>query len=432
MAQQTATSMADVLKEGWSSDRLQGQFEDKNLPLGKLESYRGVVLGRQINTPILAGRAGAFTSVGAGGGNLNDPIPQPVTKAFWTMPYSWFQIALDTSALIQSGQDVQSVVAGKDLEIKGAVENTRHQISRMIVTNGDGVVAACDTGTSSATVKLINAATEGASYGYSALMRGWLAAGFPVQIGTTADVDALTSGLGAGPGVGQTAGRGWIQSVDKTASAPTITLQGAIATTAGTHFCYVPNPNSATAANPEVNGLRMLIGNAPNTSFGGINPSTAGFDFWAGAARDVTTTTFSLDLALNLQRLVMQNSGNAPAAIWSGFKQQMNLYALLQSQVQYAGDGSMAVGNVNAPTWNGMKIEAMADILDTDFFMLTPSDLFRVKGNVDQPRWASDIVGGGGSLAWKQGTTQFVDGVVYPVNLACQRRNTQAGAINLK
>jgi hypothetical protein len=427
MAQQTATTMVDVLKEGWSADRLQGQFEDKNLPLGKLESYRGVVMGRQINTPILAGRAGAYTSVGAGGGNLNDPIPQPVTKAFWSMPYSWFQIALDTSALVQSGQDVQSVVAGKDLEIKGAVENTRHQMSRQVVTNGDGIVAACDTTASSATVKLINAATEGASYGYSALMRGWLQAGFPVQIGTTADVDALTSALAAGPGVGQIAGRGWIQSVDKTASAPTITLQAAIATTAGTHYCYIPNPNSATAANPELNGIRQVIGVG---ALGGINPATAGFDFWAGAMRDVTTTTFSLDLALNLQRMVMQNSGNAPAAIWSGFKQQMNLYALLQSQVQYAGDGSMAVGNVNAPTWNGMKIDAMADILDTDFFMLTPSDLFRVKGNVDQPRWASDIAGG--SLAWKQGTTQFVDGVVYPVNLALQRRNTQAGAINLK
>jgi hypothetical protein len=428
MAQQTATTMADVLKEGWSADRLQGQFEDKNLPLGRLEAYRGVVMGRQVNTPILAGRAGAYTSVGAAGGNLNDPIPQPVTKAFWSMPYSWFQIALDTSALIQSGQDVQSIVAGKDLEIKGAVENTRHQMSRQVVTGGDGIVAACDTGGPAAAVKLINAASEGASYGYSALMRGWLQAGFPVQIGTTADIDALTTGLGAGPGVGQIAGRGWIQSVDRTASAPTITLQAAITTVAGTHFAYVPNPNSATAANPEMNGIRQLIGSG---TFGGINPATAGFDFWAGAARDVTTTTFSLDLALNLQRLVMQNSGNAPAEIWSGFKQQMNLYALLQSQVQYSGDGAMNVGNVNAPTWNGMKIQAMADILDTDFFMLTPSDLFRVKGNVDQPRWASDVAGGG-SLEWKQGTTQFVDGVVYPINLGAQRRNTQAGAINLK
>ena len=28
---------------------------------------------------------------------------------------------------------------------------------------------------------------------------------------------------------------------------------------------------------------------------------------------------------------------------------------------------------------------------------------------------------------WKTGTTQFVDGLVYPLQVGCQRRNTQAG-----
>jgi hypothetical protein len=424
---QTATSMADVLKEGWSADRLQKQFEDKNLPLGKLEALRGTVLGRQISTPILAGRSGSFTTVGAQGGNLNQASQQPLTKAFWTMPYAWFQVELDTSALVQSGQDIQSVVAGKDIEIKQAVENTRHQISRQIVTGGDGIVAACDTTASSATVKLIPAAQEGASYGYSALMRGWLQAGFPVQIGTTGDIDALTSALPAAGG--WPAGVGFISAVNRSATAPTITLQGAIATTAGTHFCYVPNPNSTTAPNPEITGLRQIVGSG---ALGGVDPATAGFDWWQGAQRDTTTTTFSLDLVLNLQRLVMQNSGNAPAAIWAGFKQQMNFYSLLQSQVTFTGDANLAAGNVNAPKWNGMSVDAMADILDTDWYMLTPSDLFRIKGNQDQPRWASDIVGGGGSLSWRQGTTKFTDGLVYPVNVGAQRRNTQAAALALK
>src|SRR4029077_4587155 len=99
---------------------------------------------------------------------------------------------------------------------------------------------------------------------------------------------------------------------------------------------------------------------------------------------------------------------------------------------QYAGDANMAVGDVNAPKWNGMKVDAMADILDTDWFMLTPSVLQGSKGNLDQPRWASDIQGSNTGAIWRPGTTKFTDGVVYPVNLGCQRRNTQAGAINLK
>jgi len=432
-AQQSATTMSQVLKEGWSADRLQAQFEAKNTPMGKLEAYRGVVMGRQISTPILSGRAGAFTVVGASGGNLNPAQPQPTTKAVWSMPYNWFQIELDTSALVQSGQDIQSVVAGKDLEVKGAVENARHQMARMVITGGDGVVIAFDTTAAAQTLKVVSAAQEGASYGYSALVRGWVQTGFPIAIGTTANINALSSGLPAGPNgaAAQPAGMGWITAVSKSASAPTITLQAtaSVATTLGTHFGYVVNPNDVAAASPEMNGIRQLIGTAP---LGGLDPATAGYDWWQGAARDTTTTTFSLDLVLNLQRLVMQNSNNAPAAIWTGYKQQMNFYALLQSQVQFTGDQNLAAGNVDSPTWNGMKLDAMADILDTDWFMLTPSDMFRIKGNLDQPRWASDIQGSSQGAIWRPGTTRFTDGVVYPVNLGCQRRNTQAGAINLK
>ena len=52
----TAITMSGVLKEAWSADRLQKQFEDKNMPLGRLEARRGVVMGRQVQTPILSGR----------------------------------------------------------------------------------------------------------------------------------------------------------------------------------------------------------------------------------------------------------------------------------------------------------------------------------------------------------------------------------------
>jgi hypothetical protein len=68
---QTAISMAQVMKEAWTADRLQKQFEDKNAPLGRIESIRGVMIGRQAQTPVWGGRSGASTSVGAGGGNLN-------------------------------------------------------------------------------------------------------------------------------------------------------------------------------------------------------------------------------------------------------------------------------------------------------------------------------------------------------------------------
>jgi len=415
---QTAVSMAQALKEAWTADRLQKQYEDKNMPLGKLEAIRGVMIGKQAQTPVWGGRSGAFTTVGAGGGDLNPAAQQPVAQALWTLVYNWFQIALDASALAQaSGQSLQSVVGGKDLEIEGAIENTKHQMTRMFVTNGDGIVAAADTTASATVIKLVNAAAEGAAYGYSALVRGWLFPGMPVDVGTTADSDALGTGVN-------------ISAVDySNPAAPTVTLPSAIATTLGTHFFYIPNPNSPTAPNPELNGLRQIIGTG---ALGGLNAATAGQEFWRGAFRDVTTTLFSLDLALNLQRMVLQNSNQPGTDVWTGYRQQANFYALLQSQVQFAGDQNLGAGNVSGPKWNGMTVQAFADILDTDWFQLTLKDLVRITSAITKPTWASDIEGGGQSISWKQGTTQFVDGLVYPMQVGVQRRNTQAGALALK
>ena len=415
---QTAVSMAQALKEAWTADRLQKQYEDKNYPLGRLEAIRGVMIGKQAQTPVWGGRSGAFTSVGAAGGNLNPAQQQPVAQALWTLVYNWFQIALDASALAQaSGQNMQSVVGAKDLEIEGAIENTKHQMTRMFVTNGDGIVAAAATTASNTVIGLTASAAEGTAYGYSSLVRGWLFPGMPVDVGTTADTDALAT-------------EATIAAVDySNPAAPTVTLPAAIATTAGTHFFYIPNPNSATAPNPELNGLRQIVGAG---ALGGLNPATAGQEFWRGAFRDVTTTLFSLDLALNLQRYVLQNSNQPGTDVWTSYRQQANFYALLQSQVMFSGDQNLAAGNVAGPKWNGMTVNAFADILDTDWFQLTLKDFVRVTSGIGKPTWASDIEGGGQSIAWQANTTRFIDGLVYPLQVGVQRRNTQAAALALK
>lgn len=410
---QTAASMASLMKDMWTSAKIQKQFEAENRPLGKFKALKGTMIGTQAQVPIHNNRSGAYTSVGAAGGSLNPALAQQVNQALYTLVYSWFQIELETSALAQTGGPSQSVVAAKDLEINGAVENTAHQMTRQLVTNGDGKVAACGTA-SSATVPLTAAASEGAAYGYSALRRGWLFPGMTVDVGSTSDTDTLVTAS-------------TISAIDTTSTAPTITIGTSISTTAGTHFVYVPNPNHASAANPEMNGLRQMV----NTTgaLGGLNPATAGQEFWQAAARDTTTTVLSLDLLLNLQLSVLQNSNSAGQEIWFGYKQQMNYYSLLQNQVRFAGEGGLGAGNVSTATWNGMSPQAYADILDTDVFILTIDDFVKITGNYDGPKWASDVAGG--NMAWKQGSTSYVDGLNFPLNVGQQRRNTSAGATAL-
>lgn len=409
---QTATVLS-VLREGWTDDRLQAQMENENFPLSRFESVRGTAIGSQAQVPILTGRSGSFTTVGATGGNINPPLHQPTAKATYTLPYHWFHIATDASAIAQSkGGGALSIIDALDLELTGGLENLRHQVSRQFVTNGDAILAhLINSGGSSATYKLTPSASEGAAYGFSALQRGWLQAGFPVSIGTTGTTNSLVSNE-------------TILSVNTSPTAPTFTVSTAGNATGGTHFVYVPNPNTATAANPEMYGLRSIVNSTG--AIGGLNPATAGQEYWQAALRDTTTTVLSLDALLAAQQAVLQNSNKSGTAMWTGFKQRAKFYSLLQGQVRYSGDGNLSAGAVESVTWNGLKVEAFADILDTDVFLLTLEDLVRVHTGLDKPTWASSIEGSTAGSMWKQGTTQFVDALGYGVQLGARRRNTHA------
>src|SRR3954470_12370382 len=161
---QSAVTLGAVTKDVWDSNRLYEQFDRQNRMLARLERVEGRQIGNQLQIAIRAGRAGSFTSVGPAGGQLNPATAQPVNQAIFTVPYNWFQIELETSAIAQTGSAAVSAISAKDLEIEGAVENTRHQIQRMVATNGDGIVAACATTASSTTIGLTAAANEGTTY----------------------------------------------------------------------------------------------------------------------------------------------------------------------------------------------------------------------------------------------------------------------------
>ena len=81
----SALTISGALKQAWTDEELQKQFEDRNSPLSALETVRGTMIGSQAQVAILPGRAGSYTSVGAAGGALNPATGQPVTQAVYTM-----------------------------------------------------------------------------------------------------------------------------------------------------------------------------------------------------------------------------------------------------------------------------------------------------------------------------------------------------------
>lgn len=412
---QTVANLASVLKDAWTSERVAKQFYNANPVLDKLRKVEATMIGQQAQVPIHSGRSGGYTSTNAAGGSLNPAGNQVTAQAVYTLVYHWFQIQIETAALNQSSANMQSIIAAKDLEMQGAIDDVSKQCSRQLVGNGDGLIANCTTGGASTTVNLLPAASGGK--GYDAIVRGHLYVGLPVDVGTTADTDSLATGS-------------VITAVSESATAPTITIGSSITTT-NSHWVSIANPNSATAANPELNGFRNLVSTA---SLGGINPATAGSEYWQPAKVDTATTSFSLDLALDLQRAVFQKSGKFMAQVVTSAKQMANFYSLLQNQVRFSGEQGLGAGNVGGLvglSWNGLGVNVFPDVYDSEWYCLTLDDLCQITGSIKQPTWTSDLEGAGGSLRWAQGTTNFVEGLVFPFQVGLQRRNTHAAATGL-
>jgi hypothetical protein len=413
---QTVANLASVLKQAWTSDRLAKQFYDENPVLDDIRQVQATMIGSQAQVPIEKYNSGGYTSTAPAGGVLNPAGNVATDQAIYTMVYHWFQVALETAALNQTGSNMQAVVAAKDLEIKGAISATSRQISRQLVNNGDGLIAQCTTGGASTVVNLLPQASGG--LGYDAIARGWLYPGLPVDVGTTGDSDSLTTGS-------------VITDVGEDPTTPTITI-GASITTTSSHYVSIANPNSATATNPELNGFRNMFGS--NGTLGGINPASAGESFWKPALIDTTSTTFSLDMALGLQAKSFQKLGKYGGTVYTSAKQNQNFYSLLQNQVRFVGDQKLGAGGVGGLTgleWNGMGINVLPDIVDKEWYYVDKSALVRIVGNITKPTWTSELEGSGEGLRWGQGTTAFNEGLVLPLQVGVSRRNTSASAINL-
>ncbi len=415
---QTIASLASVMKDMWTSERIQKQFYNKNPLLAIILDAAGTKvdgMGLQAQVPIHAQRAAGYTSVSAAGGNLNTATNQGVAQATYTMVYHWFQVALETAVLNQTDGNQRSIVAGKDLEMKGAIDDVSKQISRQIARNGDSILAECATGGASTTVLLVPPSLGG--HGYDAIVRGHLYPGMPVDIGTTADSDSLATGS-------------VITAVSESATTPSITIGASISTTSGTHFVSWANPNSATAVSPEINGLENIIGTA---TFGGLNPATAGNEYWQSYV-DTTTTSFSLDMALNLQLRIFQKGGDYDSKVATSARNMATFYSVLQNQVRFTGEMGMGAGKVGGLVgldWNGVGVNVIPDVYDQDWFHFQPEDLVMVRGAIKEPTWVSDLEGAGGDIRWVQNTTGFQNAVVWPFNLGAQRRNRMAAAKSL-
>lgn len=384
-------AVEDILKEVWTQDRLEKQFYDKNLLLDTIEKTSKYRVGKVAKVPVHLERSGGYTIVPeAGSSTLNSADNQKVGKAEFKHTRHWFQVQLDTNA-ITSSEGPLAVASAMDIEVTGAIENTRHQVAAQAFGDGTGFLAQCGTTTADTVVVLATGDTW-------ALDRGYLYPGLTIDIGTTSDEDSIANDR-------------VITAVDYANN--TITISGANVTTSSSHYISIANSRSGSTFYG-MNGLGNIVGTG---AFGGLTDER-----WKSFAIDAASPAedLSLEKLLNVQRQIFQQRGGRPDWNLTSPLQQQLFYLLLQSQARFSGDTGIGAGNDTGAKWAGMTVDAQPDCPDDEWYMLTKSHLFIVA--TDKPYWVTQKYGGS-ILEWKQGTTNLVGALEYYAQLATNRRS---------
>lgn len=409
---QTVANLSEVMVEVFTQDRLEKQFFNEYRLFDRLKRTSKWTHGRHAAVPIHAGRSGGNTTLSSAGGTLNAADEQKVDKAQYTVPYHYHQVELQIAAINEATGGGFSIGSAVSLEVDGALDDMRNDITRQFLGDNTGLIARCDATTNTTTVEL-----TASGYGYDAIVRGWLRAGQTVDIGSTSDPDTSVSA-------------GTIVSVKESASDPDVILAAADTVADGEFISIAQATQAGGNTSNESDGLRNIAGSASNPS-GGLDPDTAGVEFWQPAHVDTTTTVLSLNLLLTLQRKVNQKTGRRNGTMVFSLYQKQAFYELLQNQVRFATD-TVKAGNDNQEFWGTQEIMDLPEVPDREVYYLSFDDLALVTGaKIKKPTWASTLQGANTPMLYTIGSTKFSDTLVFPVGLGTRRRNAHAAAIGL-
>lgn len=408
MASQAPANMLDILKEVWPPGRLARQFYDGTPwidDLYKTSEYTDD-LGKQANVPMQTGLGGGDTVLSSAGGVLNPVDSEPTKKAVFNLAYDWRQISIEFGALNQANANkMAAAVEAKSLEVESKVLACNMSLQRQFLSDGSALIQKCGV-TTAANVVVLDTVD-----GSNVIQRNFLRKGQTIDGGSTANETLRFADR-------------QITAVNK--ATPSITINGAVVTTAATDFISIANARAGAVSNESM-GLLGIAG-SPALVVGTLDPATE--TYWQPASVDSTSTVMTTDVVLDLQASVQQETGQSPSDVLTSFKQIKNLYKQLQVQERYTGD-LVKAGSYMALDWAGMKIRAYQPVLDRLWFFYNPADLLLAHGKYSGPTWASSVQGANQGMLYAQGTTAFGDALVCAVGLACRQRRTSGAATAL-
>lgn len=412
------TAVTNILKKVYPSDEIESQLQDDALTYSQIQKttdYHDAV-GDKAVMFTKVGRNVSPSARSLNGGTLGAAGHQRTQKLEYDYTANYITIKLLGTTIAKMSTARQAAIRAIDLEVNGAILDLKKDLQRQIFLAGDGKIATCGTTSSSTTVNLSTAVTATTTVlnNNDAIQNGWLDVGMYVDIGTLAAPTTVLDGTSTGV---------TISAVSDSDTAPTITLSsGAISTTANTHFIFRSGNVAASSVSYEMNGLGNVV--LDSGSVGSL--STATEATWASQVVDASAT-----LARSHMQSAYRKSrkfGGKPNFIVTSLNHQEDYYNLLQSQVRFASDTSLASGDVDGPLFNKLPVSADPDCPRGVMYFLEKEKLFMFSaGDI---AW-QNVTTGGDVLAWSQTEDAFVARAAVYQQFGTDRRRSHAKIKNI-
>ena len=388
----TLTAYNAALKRIYTPERIEEQLYNETPFLNRVEKTDKYSIGELGRSVIHLSRNGGFTALPDGGGTLNTAGNQGFNKAEYTYNHFHQPIDIQGDVLDQTSSNSLSLASALDTEVSGALTDLRRAIQRQLYLNGDALIARCKTSDSN-DVDLNYSGEE-------AIARGWIYVNQLVDVGTTADEVAISNGVTVSA----------IASDSFTSSAGNVTTEGT------THYVSHKDSRAATTSY-EMNGLRNIV--STTATLGGLDPATV--TVWQAAGNTTASQPLTLSLMLQQDQAIHQKTGKKANFVLTGLKQARKFYELLQQQVRFSSDTSLAAGAQESnPKWNGMEIFTDPDCWDGDMYFGQLEHLFILQA---RKLYWQNVHTGGEAITWAQGTDKYVGKLTYRLELGTRRRN---------
>lgn len=303
-------------------------------------------------------------------------------------------IKLEHPLMELSKTNEQAFLKALRAETEGMAENFAVDVNRQLFGDSTGSLTACGTTSATTTVTVTDTSK--------------------LEVGMGIDVIVASSGATSTGAVGR-----YVASI---ASATTFVISGAAITTDSTFSVY----RNGSRTN-EINGLQNIV--KTSGALGGINPSTAGIEYWAAPTVDATTT---VPTETAMQKVYeapqeQQRGGGGQAKLLIGtFGARRAYQTQLTAVKRISPEVKKLQGGYTSLDFNGLDFIADRMCVTKSIYFLDTDRLFFLQTR--DPHWVDDD---GKILKWVSNTLAFKGVYAWIVQFATDARNAHSVMTNI-